>query len=43
MPKHDSGFSVVRTITLAYMRDPRVRGIIAGTYYGEREYQENDQ
>lgn len=34
MPKHDSGFSVIRTITLAYMRDPRVRGIIAGTYYG---------
>nr|DAL34363.1 MAG TPA_asm: hypothetical protein [Caudoviricetes sp.] len=34
MSKHDNGFSVERTITIAYMRDPRVMGIVAGSLYG---------
>lgn len=34
MAKHCTGYSVARVITLVLMRDPRVRGIIAGTYYG---------
>lgn len=29
-----TGYSVERTICITLMRDPRVRGIIAGTYYG---------
>ena len=34
MSAHRTGYSVARTITIAYMRDPRVMGIVAGTLYG---------
>ena len=34
MAEHRDGYSVARTITIAYMRDPRVMGIVAGTLYG---------
>lgn len=34
MAEHRSGYSVGRVITIAYLRDPRVMGIVAGTLYG---------
>lgn len=34
MAEHRSGYSVGRVITIAYLRDPRVMGIVAGTLHG---------
>lgn len=34
MATHRTGYSVERVITIAYLRDPRVMGIVAGTLYG---------
>ena len=34
MSAHRTGCSINRTITIAYMRDPRVMGIVAGTLHG---------
>lgn len=34
MSAHRTGCSINRTITIAYLRDPRVMGIVAGTLYG---------
>lgn len=34
MAAHRTGYSVERVITIAYLRDPRVIGIVAGTLYG---------
>lgn len=34
MATHRAGYSVERTACIALMRDPRVMGIIAGTYHG---------
>ena len=34
MAAHRTGYSVERVITIAYLRDPRVIGIIEATLYG---------